>query len=65
MAVKSRAEILAVLVKSGERIRKVNEAAQTRALVRSGGEEALSPTIDLPSGPSSILTGQNPGTGAA
>lgn len=64
MAVKSRAELLEVLRKSSERVKVVNKAAQERALVRSGGEEPLSPTIDVPTGPGVPLGGQSPGPGS-
>jgi len=65
MAVLPRAEIIAQLLRAGERLQRVNTAARSRALVRSGGEEALTPTPELPINPSVPLLGQGPGTGSA
>lgn len=64
MAVLNRTEILAQLLKAGERLQRVNSAARDRSLVRSGGEETLTPSPELPSSPGPPLTGEIPGPGS-
>lgn len=63
MAVLSRAEIIAKLQEAGRRMKTVQAAAESKNLIRAGGEEALTPIPDLPGGPAAPLSGQPPRSG--
>ncbi len=60
MAVQTREELLKKITRSADRLKKVNEAAQTRARIRGTGEESLSPSPEFTSFPSPTITGERP-----